>query len=668
MKFLFTPLIMILSLIAEAAAPTIASSNLSLNAIDGGFVNLGWTAGNGARRIIVCKAGSAPAFVPVNGADYAESTTFGLGQEVAPGEFIVYDHFSTSFFLVGLSPATQYFIRIYEYNGTGASTEYLTASFLSGSFTTSATPTVQTSNATFSNISTNSITVNWTNGNGTRRLIVMRQGVPVNADPVSGQQYNVNSQFGNGATTAPGNYTVYASTGSSTTISNLQQGTQYFLAFYEFNGNSQPQYLIPAYTTNVTTRSVPTIASTDLSITKTDGQELSLNWTNGNGQRRIIIGRQGADVTSQPVNGIDYNGNAVFGAGSQLNAGEFVVYDDNFHAATISGLNPATSYFFKIFEYDGTGSNTSYLVSSFASVNGSTAITPTIQSQVLPASNITPGSVKINLTAGNGRARLIIGRKDFPVIASPVNLTAYTAQAGFGAGQDLGSGQFVLYNGVDASASITNLQPNSTYHFAIYEFNGFNQPLYLSPAATTSITTSGTLPVSLASWEATPVSGKVKLQWTTSTEENTDRFIVERSAYGSIFQPVASVKAAGNSASEISYETEDVHPLSGRSFYRLKTVDLDGSFSYAAIRVVIISDKQTTRILGNPVNDVLQLVTTIENNKAVWTIVNAAGQVVSNGRIASGRQKIDTSSLAAGQYWLWVRSENRTETLSFLKK
>ncbi len=668
MKFLFIPLIMILSLFAEAAAPTVASSNLSLNAVDGGYVNLGWTAGNGARRIIVCKAGSAPSFVPVNGIDYTESTTFGLGQEVAPGEFIVYDHFSTSFFLVGLSPATQYFIRIYDYNGTGATTEYLTASFLSGNFTTSATPTVQTSNAGFSNISTNSITVNWTNGNGTRRLIVMRQGSPVNADPVSGQQYNVSSQFGNGATTGTGNYTVYASTGSSTTISNLQQGTQYFLAFYEFNGNSQPQYLTPAYTTNVTTRSVPTVASSALSITKTDGQELSMSWTNGNGQRRIIIARQGSDVTSQPVNGIDYNANAVFGAGSQLNAGEFVVYDDNFHAATVSGLNPATTYFFKIFEYDGTGSNTSYLVSSFASVNGSTAVTPTVQAQVLPATNITPTSAKINLTAGNGRARLIIGRKDFPVITSPVNLTAYTAQASFGTGQDLGNGQFVLYNGIDASENITNLQPNSTYHLAIYEFNGFNQPLYLSPAAITSFTTSGTLPVSLAKWEAIPFNGKVKLQWITSTEENTDRFVIERSDDGNNFQAVTSVKAAGNTSSETRYETEDSQPILGRSYYRLKTVDIDGSFTYATVRVVIISEKPATKIIGNPVTDMLQLVTSRENSKSTWAIINTAGQTVSKGRFSQSRQEINTASLAAGQYWLKITSGDEIETISFLKK
>src|SRR5215211_3697856 len=50
-----------------------SSGNLSFNAIDGGYFNLGWTSGNGARRIIICKAGSAPGFTPQNGIDYNSS-------------------------------------------------------------------------------------------------------------------------------------------------------------------------------------------------------------------------------------------------------------------------------------------------------------------------------------------------------------------------------------------------------------------------------------------------------------------------------------------------------------------------------------------------------------------------------------------------------------------
>jgi hypothetical protein len=282
----FTLFLLALSFVSIAAPPTVPASNFGFYTIDGGYFNLGWTAGNGARRIMVAKAGSAPTFTPQNGVDYNANTTFGLGQEVAPGEFIVYDHTSSSFFLMGLTPATQYFFRIFEYNGTGAATEYLTSSFLSGNGWTSATPTVQTSNASFYNITANSINIQWTNGNGLRRLIIAREAAPVNAEPVNNESYSGASYiFGNGTSLGNGNYAVYRSNGDYTSVTNLKPGTVYHFAFYEFNGNQQPQFLKPAYTTSVITRSGPTVASSGISITKADGKELAMSWTNGNGQR-----------------------------------------------------------------------------------------------------------------------------------------------------------------------------------------------------------------------------------------------------------------------------------------------------------------------------------------------------------------------------------------------
>ena len=92
MRQLFTLFLFCLTTFTSfASAPTVASSNFSFNAIDGGYFNLGWTAGNGARRLMVAKIGSQPTFVPQNGIDYDANTEFGLGQQVAPGEYIVYD-------------------------------------------------------------------------------------------------------------------------------------------------------------------------------------------------------------------------------------------------------------------------------------------------------------------------------------------------------------------------------------------------------------------------------------------------------------------------------------------------------------------------------------------------------------------------------------------------
>jgi hypothetical protein len=669
MKLIYTPLFLLLTLSALASAPTMPSSNLHFNAIDGGYINMGWTPGNGARRVIVAKAGTAPGFIPQNGIDYNSSDVFGAGQEVAPGEFIVYDHFSTSFYLTGLSPATTYYFRVFDYNGTGTSTEYLTSSYLSGSVTTSATPTIQTTNAGFTNITNNSVTVNWSNGNGTRRLIVAREATTAAVEPVNSTAYAGNSAFGSGAVVGAGNYSIYNSTGTGTNITNLKQGTQYVLSFYEFNGNSQPQYLTPAYTATVTTRSVPTIAASNLTITKVDGKTLYLSWTNGNGQRRIIVAKKGSDVTATPANGTDYNANASFGLGQQLGAGEYVVYDDNFNAAIVTNLDPATVYYFKVFEYDGTGANTAYLTSSFASVNGSTAITPAVQAQMLPVSNITSTSLRLNFTPGNGRARIIVGRKTDAVNATPVSLVAYTGNGDFGTGTDLGNGNFVIATTVESALSVTNLEQGTTYQFSVFEFNGYDQPLYLAPGASISATTAmaSPLPVKLTQWDAIAVNGKVKLQWKTATETNTSAYVVERSADGINYTVVTTVKARGNSQSEAGYNAEDSHPLVGKSYYRLKMTDLDGKFEYAPVRTVVITATSEIKILSNPVQSTLQLQASFEGS-AEYLVVNTSGQVVDKGKLSAGRSSINVTALARGNYWIRININGEPISLSFIRQ
>jgi hypothetical protein len=660
MKNLYCFLLLFTSISSFAAAPTVPASNLNFPAIDGAFFNVAWTAGNGARRIIICKAGSPVSFRPQNGFDYTENTAFGNGQQVAAGEYVVYDNAFTSFFLTNLSPATQYFFAIFEYNGSGASTEYLTSSFLSGSASTSSSPTIQVSNANFTNITTNSATVSWTNGNGTRRLVVVREGSAVTSEPVNSQAYTSNSSFGNGATIGAGNYVVYNSSSSATSVTNLKPGTQYFFSFFEFNGNNQPQYKTPAYTASVTTRSVPTIASSNVVVTKTDGKELSLSWTNGNGQRRIIVAKQGSNILSNPVNGTDYAANPVFGMGPTIGVGEYVVYDDNFNAATISGLNPATTYYFKIFEYDGSGTTTTYLTSSFGAINAPTASTPTVQPFSISASGISSSSLNLQWTSGNGRAALVIARKNLPVSFTPQDFTVYTT------GQDLGNGNFVVNTTTDPFLSVHNLDANTLYHFAIFEYNGFNQPLYLQNAAVFSVTTAGALPVKLARWDATAVNKWVKLEWTSSSEINTSNFIVERSSDGMRFEPIASIKAAGNSQGLIQYKAEDKNPLQGRSYYRLKMVDLDGKFEYSPVRTVLISEESSLLIIGNPVRETLEFLAA--NGSSEWQIVSANGQLVKSGIITAARTTIKIPDLPRGYYWLRTKSGQLIETKSFLKQ
>lgn len=90
------------------------------------------------------------------------------------------------------------------------------------------------------------------------------------------------------------------------------------------------------------------------------------------------------------------------------------------------------------------------------------------------------------------------------------------------------------------------------------------------------------LPVKLSSIKAFEKQQGVQIDWTAYQEENLSRYTVERSANGSTFISIGEV-AARNSASETSYGFFDANPLSGISFYRLKSIDIDNKFAYSSI-------------------------------------------------------------------------------------
>jgi len=97
-------------------------------------------------------------------------------------------------------------------------------------------PTIQASDISFYNITSSSFTVKWTNGDGTNRLVIVRQGNAVNAVPSDGTTYTASNTWTAGQEIAPGNYVVYNGTSDSVNIINLATATTYHVAVYEFSG------------------------------------------------------------------------------------------------------------------------------------------------------------------------------------------------------------------------------------------------------------------------------------------------------------------------------------------------------------------------------------------------------------------------------------------------
>jgi len=156
-----------------------------------------------------------------------------------------------------------------------------------------------------------------------------------------------------------------------------------------------------------------------------------------------------------------------------------------------------------------------------------------------------------------------------------------------------------------------------------------------------------TLPITLGAFNVTKVNESALISWFTSTESNSSHFNIERSADGSAFTTIGSVNAAGNSNGKLNYSYTDGTPLTGKNFYRLKSVDKDSRSSYSAVRVIDLSALATK--LSWTSNDGHNIDITWSGAKAAkYYISDANGRVVDRGILQTGVKRLNT--LRPGTY------------------
>lgn len=105
----------------------------------------------------------------------------------------------------------------------------------------------------------------------------------------------------------------------------------------------------------------------------------------------------------------------------------------------------------------------------------------------------------------------------------------------------------------------------------------------------TGFCSNASTPITLLDFEGTIVQNSVVLNWTTTMEENFDKFVVEHSSDGTVFTTIGNVNGSGINFQDIEkdYTFIDPKPMKGLNYYRLKAVDLDGTnetFKTIAIR------------------------------------------------------------------------------------
>ena len=186
------------------------------------------------------------------------------------------------------------------------------------------------------------------------------------------------------------------------------------------------------------------------------------------------------------------------------------------------------------------------------------------------------------------------------------------------------------------------------------------------------------IPVELASFTASADENSVTLNWSTATETNNSGFAIERkSALDEGWKEIGFVPGFGTTTERKSYSFIDENLMMGSYSYRIKQIDLDGTFEYSNAVVVEVNAPEEYTLaqnFPNPFNPSTNIEFSIpQTSNVTIEIYNIVGERVAslvNKTLDAGYHKINfnASNLPSGTYVYQLKASGENGTFVETKK
>ncbi len=354
-------------------------------------------------------------------------------------------------------------------------------------------------NLTFSFVSDVSMRLNWDRGDGQQRVVVARAGSPVSWVPGPFNPAGAHHNFATAADLGGGQKLVYAGPRDEFTLTGLAPMTTYHVAIYDYHLLNGQKVFLPdqALTASQATRSAaPTVPPANLRFKNVQQNQLTFAWDPGGGDGRVVIVRKGHPVQAVLIGGTSYTANSVFGQGFDIGDQSYVVFaGGTANSVTVTGLEPGHTYYFKVIEYNGSGSTLNYGASAKNQCSIIPAPPTTPPGQIV-FSDVSPTAMTVSwapATSGGGDGRLLIVREGFAVSWEPTDgEVPLGIHSHFPLAAELTPFPVnkACYLGPGESVTLTGLTPGTPYHVKLFEYNGTGEArsYHTATAPTASLT------------------------------------------------------------------------------------------------------------------------------------------------------------------------------------
>ena len=178
------------------------------------------------------------------------------------------------------------------------------------------------------------------------------------------------------------------------------------------------------------------------------------------------------------------------------------------------------------------------------------------------------------------------------------------------------------------------------------------------------------VPVELTSFTAIVKDLQVLLNWTTATELNNSGFYIERNS-GDGFATVGFIPGFGTTTEPRSYNFTDSDIKAGIFTYRLKQVDLNGTYEYSdevEVEGIAPLEFKLDQNYPNPFNPATQITFQLtKKSNVVLKVYNLLGKEVAilvDGQKEAGKHKInfDAGDLPSGMYLYKIETDGLVQT------
>lgn len=404
---------------------------------------------------------------------------------------------------------------------------------------------------------------------------------------------------------------------------------------------------------------------------------------------------QGTDLTSDLV--VSTGAFPSFNFEVSLTETPFVA--GQIHLTPVAGtVAPTTIYVRMRSAYDGAvydaieNSSTGAQIKYVAAYGNVLSPEPTVQSTISFGAS-TNNSIVVNLNGGNGVCRLLVAKESVPVDFVPQDGSVYSYAIPLGifgvAATQVGTGNYVVYNGQAQSIVVSGLTAGKTYHFTVYEYNrafysappnpeAYGSQNYLLPGSSgNGATPFSPLPITINYFKGFKQNGKHLLNWkVTCTNTPRATMTLERSADARNFSGINTITADAVRCSQ-PFDHTDTDPLTGMNYYRLKMADADGKISYSGIVALLNAAKgfEIMDIAPNPVTGSsfkLGIAAAKATNMDI-VITDMMGRVVNRQTVSliEGYNSIDMNitGLARGTYNIYgAIADDRSKLLRLVKE